>query len=1123
MFWNINGSIVHKMSCLNFINLLKSFDIVILIETKLAEKSYLDLSYLGFSCVFRNDRTTSSGGVLVAAKTWLAPHINIFRNEAESEQIFLSVYNRFVLGGVYIPPVGSDYFSSFDRFSYLSDTISLIQEESKDFLIVGDFNGRFGNRKQKFVNVENDSVTSVPLVNSDKSVNSSGRRLLKICQELSATILTGLKWPGDLTCYTPSGASTVDTGICSCTMLDIIEKGKVHQLCSLSDHVPISFTVTVPTSAPLSIPKNSRKVVFRRSQISRVLGNPDLLNSFHGILLADKYILQVINRIEGLYESGTTLSKNDITSLVSELYQACEYCFEKFSPQKSRMVRSSPKKKDAPGCVRVAYDKPCVKARSSYYQAFRVFRRNRTPENYRVMKLRQKVKKTNERRCRRASERLYVESLFDPQNVQDLWKSVKPRKPTQYEGPITNLQYTAFLESIANGKFPYCTKSSESAFKVLTGLDAFCTLPQSVENDLLSSFPEKILLSLKNNKACGSDGWYAEFIKLLNPLMVRIVPKLFIFMFRSRCTPSLWDNDIKVPVPKPNKPLDKLSSLRPITLVNNMMKLYEKWFLHILDEYYKTSEEQAGFKKEYSCVSRLFVLHTVLDQYVIGNKTTVFAVFIDFSSFFDTVREEFLCEYLIKRGVPSFFVGSLHSMLSSVNASVHMKSECGDTFKCKVGLRQGSCLSPKLATAFLDQVTDMLKKHTKGILLGEKEFNHLFYADDLVIFFTDWQLLQTALNEFCILVKKLGLNVSVEKSYTTVFAKRAPKGIKPLMWDSEPLPIQKECLYLGCEFSSTVRYTPQLVRCKTKADKAFSILFNFQKRIPTLRFDQFLTLYNTLVMPILSYASEIFSWEIGPKLNSIYVDHLKRYLAVPKCTSTMAVHWITGTYPIEKSLWIQAYRFWGKMMSLGDDRLEKIALQHSNQNHLGWHKHMYAVFSTIGFSGDFSTWDARCIKQNQNRFTTCLTKHFDEQYEKWISDCSYRFLRATFPKCVLPWFMNEGGFHDRRILCRLLLNGFKFESITGVRHSIPFHERFCHKCVTGGFGVEIGDEVHYMTKCPYHASFRTDLITCLGIYSETIPALLCNPYQYPVAPQAIVKHLARFVRRSFCHLSDPLV
>ena len=450
-----------------------------------------------------------------------------------------------------------------------------------------------------------------------------------------------------------------------------------------------------------------------------------------------------------------------------------------------------------------------------------------------------------------------------------------------------------------------------------------------------------------------------------------------------------------------------------------------------------------------------------------------------------------------------------------------MKNEVGDLFHCQVGLRQGSCISPKLAAAFLNQVSDLLREFSNDCPFSDNaNWNHLFYADDLVLFFTDPERLQFVLNKFCSLVEELGLNVSVEKSFSIVFAKTRPRGMKPFFWKNEPLPDKKEALYLGCSIDSRGSFVSQMYRNSQKSNRAFSLILNFQKRFPTVSFSRFLSLYRTLVVPVLSYGCEIYVWEYGEKMNDIFVEHLRRYLSLPKRTSKMALLWYTNTYPVHASLWIQGYNFWCKMASLDPSRFEKTALQVSIELELPWAKSMFKIFQLISFEGDFRTWDHNDIKSQRSRFEKCVYSYFDSQFLVWSQDSSYRFLLKTCPYGIDRWYLQHGSFSERRTLSKLFLRVFNFESNTGVRHNYRPCERFCVFCIDNMHPTEIGDEEHNLISCPRHTAYRLDLISFLDINPEQIITALYDPHQIPVPLCTIARHLTKFASRSFTRLTD---
>ena len=88
-------------------------------------------------------------------------------------------------------------------------------------------------------------------------------------------------------------------------------------------------------------------------------------------------------------------------------------------------------------------------------------------------------------------------------------------------------------------------------------------------------------------------------------------------MLRAGLTPNKFDHDLKKPFTKAGKLGLTPKELRPITLLCEILKMLEAWLHSILIEHFKGSEEQAGFKKGYSCVGRLFVLHTLVRKVIL--------------------------------------------------------------------------------------------------------------------------------------------------------------------------------------------------------------------------------------------------------------------------------------------------------------------------------------------------------------------------------------------------------------------------------------------------------------------------------------------------------------------------
>ena len=466
-------------------------------------------------------------------------------------------------------------------------------------------------------------------------------------------------------------------------------------------------------------------------------------------------------------------------------------------------------------------------------------------------------------------------------------------------------------------------------------------------------------------------------------------------------------------------------------------------------------------------------------------------------------------------------------MLSSVSAKVSMKGEMGQKFDCRVGLRQGSVISPSLATAFLDKITDHLEETCCGInFTGDRKITHLFYADDFVVFTPDAESLQHTLNSLSQFCMKIGLKVNTEKTFWVVFNKCKPKGLKDILWEGRPLAQVDTIVYLGGSISFKGSFAPHIDKCKQKANRAFSLLLNFQKRFPQLKFSRFLQLYFSLVYPCLTYASEIFVWGEYEVFNTVFLKHLRQYLGLPKSVSGCAIHYLTGTKPIFGKIWKRCYRFWMTMAGLDSNRLEATAL--NNFREMGqkfrksWYSEMQKCFSLVGFDGDFVNWSYAQIKKNQSRFNDKVDEYLNRKVQIQVEKSSYSFLVKNHNGSTVD-FLENAFFQNRRTLSRVVLRCCCFDSITGSWHSIHPKARLCSRC-TGSFHTEvaIGDETHYIESCPYFSVQRKLLCDSLSCSPSELSQYVFGTFSGTntrTSTLAVYSKIARFMK-CFVRLSD---
>ena len=148
--------------------------------------------------------------------------------------------------------------------------------------------------------------------------------------------------------------------------------------------------------------------------------------------------------------------------------------------------------------------------------------------------------------------------------------------------------------------------------------------------------------------------------------------------------------------------------------------------------------------------------------------------------------------------------------------------------------------------------------------------------------------LQNCLNKLHSFSKSWGLSVNTKKTKTMVFNK-GNRFIKNQSFYYEKNVIERvnQYTYVGVVFTPNGKFKQNQVTLKNKAMKA---LFSIKKSIlceKMLGPKLCLKLFDTLIVPILSYASEIWATEITSNdscLEGLCMSYFRFILGVSKCT-----------------------------------------------------------------------------------------------------------------------------------------------------------------------------------------------------------------------------------------------
>jgi exonuclease III len=337
-----------KLKGVEFTNCISEYDVVMLTETKLSDKSPNDINIPGYKFLPKNRKNAraASGGVAVLIKDSLTEY---FEPQDGNCEFVLWLKGKVqperetLMGIVYIPPEGTKY-SDIQMFDDLeSDIISLTSGKDRSVMLFGDFNSRtscltdcisiddvicsaieFSDeiRQELF----DEHVTSLKPIepqrySQDKVCDNYGKRLLNLCKELGLYILNGRvgsdKSIGHTTC---KGVSVVDYVI---TTADVFHYASSFHIIPfdpmLSDvHNPVAVSFSTPNKEVIYKEKEPINPVSTKEKLDsipkRPKWKPDLRPNFIENINIDK-ITEVENKLTVMESSPHGITGEDVNNI----------------------------------------------------------------------------------------------------------------------------------------------------------------------------------------------------------------------------------------------------------------------------------------------------------------------------------------------------------------------------------------------------------------------------------------------------------------------------------------------------------------------------------------------------------------------------------------------------------------------------------------------------------------------------------------------------------------------------------------------------------------------------------------------------------------------------------------
>ena len=502
----------------------------------------------------------------------------------------------------------------------------------------------------------------------------------------------------------------------------------------------------------------------------------------------------------------------------------------------------------------------------------------------------------------------------------------------------------------------------------------------------------KAISKLKRNKSPGLDLLPPELFIETADLLAGPLSKLFNYIFVNNMYPEIWTRGIVVPVPKKGD-LSDVNNYRGITLTSIFSKIYS----HVLDNRLRNWVEdinifndcQFGFMQNKSTVDCLFILQSIVNNQLY-HKRKLYCAFIDFQKAFDLVYRNGIWYKLCEIGASLNFVKSVKAIYNSVKLCVRSLGKLSDCFDSYVGVKQGEPLSPLLFILFLNDISEELNVQVDASTFDNSvidEFQKfiLLFADDTLLLASTVDELQILLNKLSTYCKKWNITVNINKTKVMLFkASNRPEQFE-LFYDGSIIETVRNFIYLGVNVSCNGKFFNAQKHLSEQASKALYALSNVFNNNVLLVQDK-MKLFDSIVLPILMYGSEIWGFYKSNDIEKVHMRFLKQILGVRKQTSNIAVYGELGRFPLVVLIRIRILNYWFKILNSPNSLLHKVYLQQVNQLNVNanfecWASCMRNLLNELGFS---YIWDFQCISKLQLNMVT--QSIYDQYYQSWYSE-----------------------------------------------------------------------------------------------------------------------------------------
>jgi len=314
---------------------------------------------------------------------------------------------------------------------------------------------------------------------------------------------------------------------------------------------------------------------------------------------------------------------------------------------------------------------------------------------------------------------------------------------------------------------------------------------------------------LPNGKAPGPDGIPNEVLKTAVGLFPQSFAETYNSCIRSAYYPPEWKTANLVLLRKPDKALDNPSAYRPLSMLDSVGKLFEKFLTGRLREHLtKTGQasNQFGFRPGKSTLDAMSRIRTAVQN--ANGRGQAYNLFVgvltlDVKNAFNSAPWDKIIDALVRKNTPPYLLNIIGQYLAERKLVVHASDGSARTVDVSCGVPQGSVLGPDLWNVLYDGLL--------GIQLPP-DIELIAFADDVTLMatasvpFLIEERLEQALGDVADWLAANGLELVIDKSELILLTNRNKHNRMTLKFRGNRFKSKNTVKYLGVSIDQRLHF-----------------------------------------------------------------------------------------------------------------------------------------------------------------------------------------------------------------------------------------------------------------------------------------------------------------------------